>query len=63
MTPETETEKLAIIHGGSMAGEYIKSIGKTDLATLTKSEWQEFCSIMCLNYHLALVESESQLSD
>lgn len=63
MTPETEAEKLSIAHGGVMAGRYLQSIGKTDLATLTKSEWQEFCSIMCLNYHLALVESESQLSD
>jgi len=29
-------------------------IKKTDLATLTKAEWEQFCMVMCINYHQAV---------
>lgn len=35
----TPNEEAAIAHGGDMAGEYLDSLGKTDLATLTREEW------------------------
>jgi len=44
----------AALIGGQNAGEYLDSIGKTDLAKLTKDEWQTFCSVMCVNYHQAI---------
>ena len=48
--------KAALI-GGQYAGEYLDSIGKTDLAKLTKQEWERFCSVMCVNYHQAMALS------
>jgi len=47
-------EMQAALIGGQYAGEYLDSIGKTDLAKLTKDEWQRFCSVMCVNYHQAI---------
>lgn len=50
MTPETQHEIDSILYGGRMGGEYLDEIGKTDLATLTKAEWQTFLECVCLNY-------------
>lgn len=41
-----------------MGGEYLESIGKTDLTTLTSEEWEEFLFCVCLNYHSKRVEGE-----
>lgn len=38
------------VKAGKMAGEYLESIGKTDLAELTQIEWQTFCEVICGNY-------------
>jgi hypothetical protein len=46
-------EIQAALIGGRYAGEYLESIGKTDLSKLTNDEWERFCSVMCVNYHQA----------
>lgn len=51
-------ELPAIEHGGAMGGEYLESIGKTDLAQLTADEWSIFISCVCLNYHSKRAELE-----
>lgn len=56
MTPEERHEWNAILHGGAMGGEYLDSLGKTDLATLTLDEWKEFLSVVCLNYDVKKAE-------
>lgn len=56
-----EHEKEAYIHGGNMAAEYAKSIGKSDLANLTGDEWLTFCECMCKNYHMKHVELENKM--
>ncbi|UOK71693.1 DUF6511 domain-containing protein [Ancylobacter polymorphus] len=38
----TRIERLAIREGGDKGGEYLDSIQKTDLASLTEDEWWEF---------------------
>lgn len=43
-------ESAAAIEAGRQAGQYLESIGKTDLAALSKEEWKTFCEVMCLNY-------------
>jgi len=49
-----ETE--AALHAGRNAGEYLESIGKTDLAGLTKQEWQTFCEVICVNYTMEVLK-------
>lgn len=44
MTPYmTRTDIMA---AGDVAGEYLASIGKTDLAKLTQDEWTTFCCVL-----------------
>jgi len=43
-------EMEAIRFAGTMAGEYLDSISKTDLATLTVDEWKTFTEVMCINF-------------
>lgn len=47
MIDPTEQEKAAVEHAGQMAGEYLDSIRKTDLAKLSHEEWDTFCRVMC----------------
>lgn len=47
-----EWELEAINYGGQMGGEYLDSIKKTDLATLTTTEWQTFLETITINYHI-----------
>jgi len=42
----TQQEMNAIIHGGRNGGEYLESIGKTDLAALSADEWTQF--LLCV---------------
>jgi hypothetical protein len=42
----TPKEKDAAVRGGQDAGQYLDSIGKTDLATLSADEWAEFCGTL-----------------
>lgn len=51
MTDIQDWEIPVILHGGAMGGEYLESIGKSDLATLTPAEWQAFLEVICTNYH------------
>jgi len=42
MIDSTPNERAALAHGGQMGGEYLDSLGRTDLATLTTDEWERF---------------------
>ena len=50
MIDPTPNEQAAITHGGAMAGEYLDSLGKTDLAQLTSAEWQTFIEAIVTGY-------------
>ena len=59
----TPNEKAAFAHGGEMGGEYLDSIGKTDLETLQPDEWFTFVEAVVTGYcdHLrALAERDEQ---
>lgn len=47
-------ESLAAGKGGERAGEFLETIGKTDLATMTQTEWFEFCRRLVGGYRSAL---------
>lgn len=40
----------AALYGGTQGGEYLESIGKSDLATLSADEWQTFLECVCKAY-------------
>jgi hypothetical protein len=63
MIDPTPNEKAAFAHGGEMGGEYLDSIGKTDLETLQPDEWLTFVEAVVTGYcdHLrALVDRDEQ---
>lgn len=50
-------EIAAIAAAGPLAGEYLESIGKTDLATLSEAEWLTFLEVVVTAYQDALVRA------
>lgn len=50
MIDPTPNEKAAFVHGGTMGGEYLDSIGKTDLETLNPDEWLTFIEAVVTGY-------------
>lgn len=50
----TRIEAIASTFGGDHGGEYLDTIGKTDLASLTTDEWQEFCRRIVAGYRVAM---------
>ncbi len=50
MIDPTEFERQAMDHAGEQGGEYLESIGKTDLAKLTTDEWSTFINCVCSGY-------------
>ena len=42
MIDATPNEAEAMTVGGQMAGAYLESLGKSDLATLSETEWDCF---------------------
>ena len=50
MIDPTPNEKAAMDNGGRMGGEYLESIGKTDLAALTLPEWDCFVEAVVTGY-------------
>ncbi|MFO0992588.1 MAG: DUF6511 domain-containing protein [Hyphomicrobiales bacterium] len=55
MIDPTPNEIAAMRHAGQLAGEYLDSIARTDLATLTTEEWHIFVDCVVTGYceHLA----------
>lgn len=62
MIDPTSNEQAAIAHAGAMGGEYLDSIGKTDLARLTGLEWSTFVEAVIAGYcdHLRDLASQDQ---
>lgn len=50
-------ESLAAGKGGEEGGEFLDTIQKSDLASLTPDEWFEFCRRIVAGYRKALVSS------
>lgn len=46
MTNLTDLEKTKLANASNLAGEYIDSIGKTDLAVFTKEEWKTLIEVI-----------------
>lgn len=50
-------EQIATVKGGEEAGEYLDSLGKSDLGELTDAEWETFCLRLVGGYRFALHET------
>jgi hypothetical protein len=59
MIDTTEYEREAIAHGGSLAGEYLETLGKTDLAVMTPQEYDAFNEVAITGY----VERLGEIAD
>lgn len=58
MIDPTRHEIAAALHGGKFGGEYLESIGQTDLVKLSVEQWQQFLLCIIGGYHEKLVEME-----
>ncbi|CUH39027.1 hypothetical protein JSE7799_01746 [Jannaschia seosinensis] len=50
MIDPTPNEAEAMTVGGQQGGEYLESIGKSDLVTLTETEWDRFIDAVVTGY-------------
>ena len=50
MIDPTPNEAEAMIVGGHQGGAYLESLGKSDLATLTETEWDRFIDAVVTGY-------------
>ena len=50
MIDPTPNEMQAMTVGGQQGGEYLESIGNSDLATLTETEWDRFIDAVVTGY-------------
>lgn len=53
--------KEAAKYAGSMAGEYLESIGKFSLEEMNSDEWQTFCEVMCCNFKRKEMELNTEI--
>jgi hypothetical protein len=60
MVDPDEHEIAAIAAASPMAGEYLDSIGKTDLAVLTEAEWLTLLEVIITAYQDELVRRLDQ---
>lgn len=50
MIDPTPNERAALSNAAQMGGEYLDSLGRTDLATLTTDEWEYFIEAVVTGY-------------
>lgn len=50
MADFTPNEIEATLHGGTRGGEYLEWLGKSNLAALSKEEWQQFLTCVIGGY-------------
>ncbi len=60
MIDPTPNEIAAMRAGGQAAGEYLESIGKTDLAVLTEAEWLTLLEVVITAYQDELARQLDQ---
>ena len=63
MIDPTPNEQAAMAAGGDAAGEYLESLGKSDLATLSPAEWRQLIEIVVTGYCDTLRELAGQDRD
>jgi len=63
MVDANEAEKAAMQAAGNAAGQYIESLGRTDMAQWTEQQWSAFIACVCGGYVDALLEIQATATD
>lgn len=58
MVDPNEQEITAMRAAGDIAGQYIDSVGRTDMATWSEQDWRGFIEAICGAYVDALIEQQ-----
>lgn len=58
VTDKNEHEVAAIEHASDMAGEFLESLRKTDLAKLTREEWLTLLDVIVTGYQDKMISQE-----
>ena len=56
-------ELAAMGQAGARAGDYIDSLGRTDMATWSEAEWTVFVEVICGGYVDALIDQQIAVND
>jgi len=56
MIDANEHEIAAMMHASDRAGEFIESLGKTDMAAWSREQWGQFIEVICTGYVDKLVD-------
>src|SRR5690348_11469507 len=59
LSDPTPVEIAAMKYAGEQGGEYLDSISKTDLASLTSDEWSTFIGCVCGGYVTHILNTRS----
>lgn len=62
MVDPTEHEMLAMEAASDRAGQFIESIGRTDMATWTPQQWGQFIEVICGGYVESLCEQQAAIN-
>ena len=58
MVDPNPIELAALGQAGARAGDYIDSLGRTDMARWSEAEWTAFIKVICGGYVDALIEQQ-----
>ena len=58
MVDPNDQETAAMRRAGTIAGEYIEAVGRSDMATWSEEDWKGFIEAICGAYVDALVEQQ-----
>lgn len=61
MTDPTDNEIAAMMHAGERGGEYLESVGKSDVALMDQEEFMTFIEAVCSGYVEKLQELNAQI--
>jgi len=56
MIEANEHELAAMMQASDRAGEFIESLGKTDMAAWSREQWGQFIEVICTGYVDKLVD-------
>ena len=63
MVDPNPIELAAMGQAGERAGEYIDSLGRTDMAGWSEPEWTAFIAVICGGYVDALIDQQMAAND
>ena len=58
-----DVERESYLEGGEMGKEYLREIGKTDLAIMSHDEALTFLECVCKGYHAAYIRNNAAVRD